>query len=299
MEFYNENSRYISFTSDYGFKVTFGNESDTLFLRKALQALIGSKTAIESIVFDKTTFESFSKDARSGIFDIICKDENRNTFIVEMQLSDFKFFFQRMKFYVAQKFSTLIKKGDFVYNNLTKIYCVGILAKSISPFPHYHNVGTIKNQDGEIMDDQTIYITVELDKFNLLEKDCNSDLEKLLFTMKTVNANLDTETIVYPKFWTEEWLQIALHELDTRAMSPEKRMHFEMTVSNNAIAIHEVNAKVSSARQEGELIGRQEGLNYATDVIKLYLKGINPDEIAKKLNLDLEFVISVLNKIED
>jgi predicted transposase/invertase (TIGR01784 family) len=274
--------------------VTFGNESDTLFLRKALQALIGSKTAIESIVFDKTTFESFSKDSRSGIFDIICKDEKGNTFIVEMQLSDFKFFFQRMKFYVAQKFSTMIKKGDFTYNKLTKIYCVGILAKSISSFPHYHNVGTIKNQDGEVMDDQTVYITVELDKFHLLEKDCNTDLEKLLFTMKTVNTTLDTETIIYPQFWTEEWLKIALHELDTRAMSPEKRMHFEMTVSNNAIAIHEVNAQINAGRQEG----RQEGGINSTKIIKYHLKGLEPAEIASSLNLDLDYVISIIQSFE-
>ena len=37
---------FIAFTSDYGFKATFGSESDTLFLRKALQALIKSPIPI-------------------------------------------------------------------------------------------------------------------------------------------------------------------------------------------------------------------------------------------------------------
>ena len=48
---------FIAFTSDYGFKATFCNESDTLFLRKALQALIRSPIAIESIEFVKTDFQ--------------------------------------------------------------------------------------------------------------------------------------------------------------------------------------------------------------------------------------------------
>ena len=34
MELYNDNERFISILSDYGFKATFGNESDTTFLKK-------------------------------------------------------------------------------------------------------------------------------------------------------------------------------------------------------------------------------------------------------------------------
>jgi hypothetical protein len=37
MELYNDNERFISILSDYGFKATFGNESDTTFLKKALE----------------------------------------------------------------------------------------------------------------------------------------------------------------------------------------------------------------------------------------------------------------------
>jgi hypothetical protein len=46
MELYNDNERFISILSDYGFKATFGNESDTTFLKKALQALIKSPVPI-------------------------------------------------------------------------------------------------------------------------------------------------------------------------------------------------------------------------------------------------------------
>ncbi len=31
---------FIPFTSDYGFKVTFGNENNTVFLKRALKALL-------------------------------------------------------------------------------------------------------------------------------------------------------------------------------------------------------------------------------------------------------------------
>jgi predicted transposase/invertase (TIGR01784 family) len=87
MEIANDNSRFISILSDYGFKATFVNESNTLFLRKALQALINSDTPINEVKFDKNAFEALTTDSRSGIFDLSCTDENGNQFVVEMQLA--------------------------------------------------------------------------------------------------------------------------------------------------------------------------------------------------------------------
>ncbi|MBB3836928.1 putative transposase/invertase (TIGR01784 family) [Runella defluvii] len=78
------------------FKATFGNEANTLFLRKALQALIKSETPIKEVKFDKNTFEGITRDGRSGIFDLACTDDNDNHFIVEMQYGDAPYFVQRM-----------------------------------------------------------------------------------------------------------------------------------------------------------------------------------------------------------
>jgi len=56
--------------SDYGFKVVFGNERNTLFLRCALQALIQSKVQIREVSFDKNTFDAIVKDSRGGIYEL-------------------------------------------------------------------------------------------------------------------------------------------------------------------------------------------------------------------------------------
>lgn len=76
---------YIPIISDYGFKATFGNETNTLFLRVSLQALIKSKTPIREVHFDKNAFEALTVDSRSGIFDLSCTDESGSQFVVEMQ----------------------------------------------------------------------------------------------------------------------------------------------------------------------------------------------------------------------
>ncbi len=51
---YSEDQIFIPIISDYGFKATFGNEANTLFLRKALQALIKSKVPIKEVKFDRS-----------------------------------------------------------------------------------------------------------------------------------------------------------------------------------------------------------------------------------------------------
>ena len=88
MEIKNDKKRFISILSDYGFKATFGNEANTTFLKKALQALIDSPIPIKSVSFVKNEISAITLDSRSGIYDIACVDENENHFIVEMQLSD-------------------------------------------------------------------------------------------------------------------------------------------------------------------------------------------------------------------
>jgi predicted transposase/invertase (TIGR01784 family) len=129
---YTDEQIFIPIISDYGFKATFGNEANTLFLRRALQALIKSEIPIKEVKFDKNTFEGITQDGRSGIFDLACTDEDDNHFIVEMQFGEAPNFVQRMKFYALHKFNAMVKRGKFDYSTLSKIYCVGILANNIS-----------------------------------------------------------------------------------------------------------------------------------------------------------------------
>ena len=201
MEIANDNGRFISILSDYGFKVTFGNEVDTTFLKKALQALINSSVPIREVSFIKNELTAITIDSRSGIYDVACIDENDNHFIVEMQLSEYPEFIQRMKFYALHRFNTLVKKGEYRFENLSKIYCIGILARVIfTQISDYHNVSFLRNAKNETIDDQMVFVTVELDKFSKEKNQVQTDLDKLVYTMK--NLHTVTETSQFPEFWS-------------------------------------------------------------------------------------------------
>lgn len=279
MDLYNDNERFVSILSDYGFKVTFGNESDTRFLRKALQALIQSPAVIAKVEFIESEIPGLTKDSRSGIYDIVCVDETGNQFIVEMQLSKYPDFIQRMKFYSFYRLNTLIRKGKYRFEGLPKIYCIGILAVNI--FPHiadYHNVAVLKNEKGELIDDQTTFITVELAKFKKRLSAVQTDLDKLIYTMKTIHKA--TKPKQFPQFWNEEWLEAAIKELDTRAMTPEKRMAYEMTISANALAVESENRKLREAEEKKTKEFVENSL----------LKGLDPNLVAEIAGVPIEFV---------
>ncbi len=226
-------SKFISILSDYGFKLTFADESDTTFLRRALQALIQSDHSIEKVQFLTNEFIGLTGEARGGVYDLICEDEKGNTFIVEMQLSFYKHYIQRAKFYAFHRFNTLVEKGDYRFDNLTPIYCIGFLAKSIYPnSQQYYHYGTLKNQVGEDLDKQITHIIVEIDKFDKPIEAITTDLDKLIFLMK--NEEYIQQINELPPVLSEDWIKIAMNKLDKGKMTPDQRMHFEMMLARNA-----------------------------------------------------------------
>lgn len=279
---YTDNQIFIPIISDYGFKATFGNETNTLFLRKALQALIKSEIPIKEVIFDKNTFEGITIDGRSGILDLACTDENDNHFIVEMQYGEAAFFVQRMKFYALHKFNAMVKRGKFDYGILTKIYCVAILANEILPYHQFHTVANLRNEKGELFDDQMTFVTVELDKFTIEEADCQTDLQKLIYTMKTLHTV--TQPAQFPKFWDEEWLKVAIDELDSRKMTPDEKASLEILIARNAESVKAESQKIKKA-EEKKIV------EFVTSLLKQ--TDFNEDKIAVLANVSIEFVKKV------
>ncbi len=276
-----ETGPYIAIISDYGFKATFGNEADSLFLRTALQALIKSDTPIREVHFDKNAFEALTIDSRSGIFDLACTDENGNQFIVEMQLGFAPYFVQRMKFYALHKFNTLVERGEFDYANLPKLYTVAFLEKSILGTSHFHTVANLRSEQGEIIDNQMTFITVELAKFSQQVSEIKTNLEKLVYTMKTLHTTTPTQ---YPAFWNEEWLKRAIDELDTRKMTPEERAYFARVTAANAEAVKAEKQKIHEAE-----------MAVKTDTVKKMLTAsrLSVEDIANFSNTSVDFVLSI------
>ena len=258
-----EEKRFISMLSDYGFKVTFGNEKHPQFLKKALQALIDSPVPIQEVTFTKNEVSGTTLSARSGLFDITCKDEFGQVFIVEMQLANFSNMIHRSKFYAFHVFNTMVRKGDYHFDDLKKIYTVSILAGSTYSTGLYHQIGAIRNQQGELIDDQITHVIIELGKFHKTLEEIDTDLDKLLYTMKLTDTA--PQDVALPDFMREGWLEETLAELDRARLTPEERAHWEMTIAGNMsmVAAHKEEVKLAreqareEVRKEMEVVKRE------------------------------------------
>ncbi|GAB3493526.1 hypothetical protein GCM10027341_08930 [Spirosoma knui] len=124
------------------------------------------------------------------------------------------------------------------------------------------------------------FITVELAKFNKQVAQIETDLEKLVYTMKTLHT---TESTEYPAFWNEEWLKRAIDELDTRKMTPEERAYFARVTAANAEAVKAEKRKI----QEAETAVRIETVKSALEM------GLSFEQAAKLANVSIEFVKQV------
>jgi predicted transposase/invertase (TIGR01784 family) len=287
---------FIPFTSDYGFKVTFGNESDTTFLRRALAALIESPYPITDVFFTKNTFEGLTKSARSGIFDLACIDARGDTFIVEMQVKATKKFLNRLKFYGFQRYVTLIKRGnDFDFDSMPKIYCVAIMGKKVYEMPEYHNISTIKNQNGVEIDEQIKFITVELPKFNIKMRDVKTDLEKLIFTIK--NGKKMVKSAKKPEFMQEDWIATAFHELETRSWTPQQLEDYEIFKLREFEAEQERIKSEKRSEKRGEKRGEK---NTSERFIRQMLSLDMPiEQIAAISGLPIEDIQEFRNLVEN
>ena len=223
--------QFISMLSDYGFKVTFGNEHRPKFIKKALQALIASDEPIKKVRFIKNEVSGTTKEARGGLLDITCEDEQGRIFIVEMQLLNLTHFIHRVKFYAFHVYNTMVRKGNYRFDDLRPIYTISILAGKTYNTELYHQISTLKNQQGELVDNQITHVIVELGKFSKTLDEIETDLDKLLYTMKLTDDT--TQKAKLPDFWREGWLEEALHELETSNLTPEQRAQYEIMIAGN------------------------------------------------------------------
>ncbi len=212
-----------------------------------------------------------------------------------MQLSEYPEFIHRMKFYAFHRFNTLVKKGKYSFEGLPKIYCIGILAKDIfSEIADYHNIATLRNEKNELIDDQLTFITLELAKFKKKSNDIHSDLDKLIYTMKNLHKAKSPKQ--YPQFWNEEWLDVAIKELDTKKLTPEQRFAYEMTISKNAVILKNEEKKIKAAEEKAKIIAEK---NLKTESVKKAIQRakLTIQEIAEDNDVTIDFVLDIQNQL--
>ena len=220
---------YIDPFTDFGFKRIFGSEESKPLLISFLNDLLPIKEKIVSLEFNKNEYSGMLKEDRRAIFDINCKDEKGNTFIVELQRAGQTYFQDRALYYTSFPIQEQASRGNWNFK-LTPIYFVGILNFTVSDFDdeNYLHYGQITDRDtNRVMYNKLSFIYIELPKFKKSEKELSNHLEKWLWFFNEL-SKLDK----VPDSFQEDIIKDAFSISELAKMKPEKRKEYELSLKH-------------------------------------------------------------------
>ena len=185
--------RYVDLTLDAGFKAVFADRSNKALLIGLLNVLLPPEAKVEDILeyIDRESVPDFL-DGKSTRMDLVCRGEDKRTFIVEMQRRQENAFFERCVYYGAGVYHTGLLSGDTYKDDLKPVYIVGILNYSL---PHENealwdsdNIVScyrfIESRTGEVAPDTILCIFAELERFNKSAAECTDDRDALFWLFR-------------------------------------------------------------------------------------------------------------------
>jgi len=206
-------SRYLNPLTDFGFHKLFGTESCKELLIDFLNEIISEEGLITDIQYLQPEQWGHLKSDRRAIFDIFCKNEKGEYFIVEMQKAKQTYFRDRSIYYASLPIQKQAPRGDWNFQ-LKAVYMVAVL-----DFVLFNEFEDDKNRVIEYIrlwreQTQTRYskklnfIFVELPKFRKTAEELETNRDKWLFTLKNLSQLEERPVSVQGKVF-EELFRIA------------------------------------------------------------------------------------------
>ena len=103
--------------------------------------------------------------------------------------------------------------------------------------------------------------------------------------MKTTDTNKPTQ---FPEYWDEDWLKIAIDELDSRKMTPDEKASLEILIARNAEAVKAESRKIAEAENK-------KSLHFVTGL--LHQTDFDINKIANLAGVSVEFVLNIQQKL--
>ena len=102
------------------------------------------------------------------------------------------------------------------------------------------------------------------------------------------NLHKIKKPIQYPQFWDEEWLNVAIEELDKKSMTPEQRLGYEMAISANALVVKNENKKIKKIEEALKIEAVKKALKRAK---------LSIEEIAEDNDVSIDFILDIQNQL--
>ena len=252
--------RYIDPLTDWGFKRLFGTEANKEILSGFLEVLFPDKV-IRDIRYLNPEQLGVTREDRKSVFDVCCKTDSGEEFIVEMQRERQNYFRDRALYYSTYPLREQGRKGDWNYR-LTPVYMVGILDFTLD-HPAGNGTGEAgveekliyryslrESETGEEMTENLRFVFVELGTFRKSESELRGMLDKWMYVLKNLSRLIDRPAALQERIFGK-----IFETAEISAFTKEERNQYE----NNMMTENDRKNALDYARQEGRQAGLEEG----------------------------------------
>ncbi len=288
-------SRFLNPKNDLTFKRLFGSERNKDILIHFLNDIFARTTnPIEEVEFIKPIIDPEIKELRVSIIDVLCKDLEGNTFIIEMQCDVDTAFIKRAQYYASKVYISQRGKGD-AYKDLKSVIFLAILDGTLFPDKKEylsHHVILDKNSYEHDLKDFS-YSFLELGKFKKKPKELKTILEKWTYFLKNASETSDKELPLI--VGSDHIIEKAFEALEEYNYSKEEMMYYDQLERNDDV----YKTLLSDSENKGLQKGLQEGLQKgekakAVEIATTMKKaGMNKDVIQQLTGLSEEDVKKV------
>ena len=252
--------RYINPLTDFGFKRLFGSSLNKELLISFLNTLFQGEQNIRDITYLNPEQLGERIESRRAIFDVYCKNDKGERFIVEMQNVFQEFFKDRTVYYSTFPIREQAKRGDVWDFHLDGVYTVGLLNFEFHDgnddgasvrYPWHHEVKLMDIDRKTVFYDKLTYIYEEIPKFNKSADELDTMFDKWMFVLRNLSRLMERPAALQGRVFSHLFAQAEI----ARFSADELRMYEDSVKSYRDIA--------NAIRTEGKLKfteGKTEGL---------------------------------------
>jgi predicted transposase/invertase (TIGR01784 family) len=252
--------KFLNPRNDLAFKRIFGSEKNKDILIHFLNDILMRSSPITEVSFLKTVQDPEVAPLRVTIVDVMCQDQDKNRFIIEMQLSREKAFDRRALYYAARAYCS--QRSDRVkFEDLKNVYFLAIT--NFTPFPDkkawLSRIG-LKDLDTNEHDIKAIQLFfMQLPFFDKTKKDIGTMTirEKWAYFFKY--ANETTEEDLAKIVGDDLVIKRAYDELNRFSWSEFQLNDYESVEMKHAADKAVLEAAFETGQEKGHKQGLEEG----------------------------------------
>jgi predicted transposase/invertase (TIGR01784 family) len=182
--------RYINLFTDFGFKKLFGEEPNKDLLISFLNALLGEEGNIQDLTYLKNERLGKSEGERKAVYDLYCRNEAGEKFIVEIQRVKQEFFKDRSLYYASFAIQDQAMKGREWQYELKGVYTIAVLDFEFDKTQQEkleYRVKLVDTLSNEVFYNKLTFVYIEIPKFRKALSELSNDYERWLYAFKNLH----------------------------------------------------------------------------------------------------------------